>query len=158
MVAHTFSPSGQQKGQLADGRLAFQSVRLPCLQLHHLVLKGARDLLEHLNGNAQRQVDRLVEGGQLLAAYALLVQPEQEVADLSQASQQQEQVPAEDVQAAHGHPAPQSQAGEGRGQEAEDEEAPVGSTAAHVAQEKKSVAQMVESPLGVVAPAITERG
>lgn len=157
VVAHTSPPSRQQKGQLLDGRLAFPSVRLARLQLHHLALEGARDLLEHLNGNAQWQVDGLVEGAQLLAVDALLPQPHQEVADLSQAGQQQQQVPGEDVQAAHGHPAPQGQAGEGRGQEAEDEEAPVGSAAAHVAQEEESVAQVVDSPLGVVAPAITER-
>lgn len=135
-VAPTFPPSGQQKGQLVDGRLALQRVRLPRLQLHHLVLEGARDLLEHLDGNAQRQVDGLVQGGHLLAAYSLPVQPEQQVADLSQAGQQQQQVPAEDVHAAHGHPAPQGQAGEGGAQEAEDEEAPEGPAAAHVAQDE----------------------
>lgn len=154
---HTPPPPGQQKGELVDGRLALHSVRLSCLQLHHFVLEGARDLLEHLDGHAQRQVDRLVEGGQLLAAYALLVQPVQEVADLSQAGQQQEQVPGEHVQAAHGHPAPQGEEGEGGGQEAEDEEAPVGPAASHVAQEQEGVAQMVDGPLCVVAPAIAER-
>lgn len=150
-------PPRQQKGELVDGRLALHSVRLSRLQLHHLVLKGARDLLEHLDRHSQRQVDRLVEGGQLLAAYALLVQPVQEVADLSQAGEQQKQVPGEDVKAAHRQPAPQGQAGEGGGQEAKDEEAPVGPAASHVAQEQEGVAQMVDGPLCVVAPAIAER-
>lgn len=151
-------PPRQQKGELVDGRLALHGVRLSCLQLHHLVLKGACDLLEHLDGHAQRQVDHLVEGGQLLTAYALLVQPVQEVADLSQAGQQHEQLPGEDVQAAHRQPAPQGQAREGGGQEAKDEEAPVGPTASHVAQEQEGVAQMVDGPLCVVAPAIAKRG
>lgn len=158
MLTRTHSPPPrQQKGELVDGRLALHSVRLSCLQLHHLVLKGACDLLEHLDGHAQRQVDRLVEGGQLLTTYALLVQPVQEVADLSKAGQQQEQVPGEDVQAAHGHPAPQGQAQEGGGQEAEDEEAPVSPAASHVAQEQEGVAQMVHGSFCLVGPAIAER-
>ena len=151
-------PPRQQKGELVDGRLALHGVRLPRFQLHHLVLKGTWDLLEHLDGHAQRQVHRLVEGGQLITAYALLVQPVKEVADLSEADQQQKQVPGEDVQAAHCHPTPQGQAPEGRGQEAKDEEAPVGPTATHVAQEQDGVAQMVYCPLCVISPAIAERG
>lgn len=151
-------PPRQQKGQLVDGRLALHSVRLSRLQLHHLVLEGAGDLFKHLDGHAQRQVDRLVEGRQLLAAYALLVQPVQDVADLNQAGQQQKQVPGEDVQATHCQPAPQGQARKGGGQEAKDEEAPIGPAASHVAQEQEGVAQMVDGPLCVVAPAIAEWG
>ncbi len=159
MPTRTHSPPPrQQKGELVDGRLALHSVRLSRLQLHHLVLKGVCDLLEHLDGHAQRQVDRLVEGVQLLTADALLEQPVKEVADLNQAGQQQKQVPGEDVQAAHCHPTPQGQAREGGGQEAEDEEAPVGPTASHVAQEQDGAPQMVDGSLCVVGPSIAKRG
>lgn len=151
-------PPRQQKGELIDGRLALHSVRLSSLQLHHLVLEGSCDLLEHLDRHTQRQVDGLVEAGQLLAVDALLVQPVKEVADLNQAGQQQKQVPGEDVQAARRQPAPHGQANEGRCQEAKDEEASIGPTASHVAQEQDGVAQMVDGPLCVVAPAIAERG
>lgn len=156
---HTYSPPPrEQEGELVNGRLALHSICFPCLQLHHLILKSTCYLLEHLDGHAQWQVDRLVEGGQLLTAYALLVQPEKEVADLSEADQQQKQVPGEDVQAAHRYPPPHGQAQEGRSQEAKDEEAPVGPAASHVAQEQDGVTQMVYGSLCVVAPAIAQRG
>lgn len=156
---HTHTPPPrQQKGELVDGRLAFHSVRLSRLQLHHLVLEGGGDVLEHPDRYAQRQVDALVERVQLLAVYALLVQPVEEVADLGQAEYQQEQVPGEHIQAAHGHPAPQGQTYEAQAQEAEDEEAAVGTTASHVAQEQDGAAQVVDGPLHVATPAIAERG
>lgn len=153
---HTSPPPRQQKGELVDWCLALQSVRLPGLHLHHLVLKGTCDLLEHLHGHTQRQVDSLVEGRQLLAGQALLVQPVEQVADLSQAGQQQEQVPGDDIQTAHGQPAPQGHAQEGGAEEAEDEEAPIGPAASHVAQQQDGVAQMVHGSLCVVSPAIAD--
>lgn len=158
MHSQTHSPPpGQQKGELIDVRLALQGIRLSSLQLHSLVFKSLGDVLEHLDGHTQWQEDGLVERGQLIAADSLLVKPVEEVADLQERGHQQEEVPGEDIGAAHGQPAPQGEAQEGGGEEAEDEEGAEGPAASHVAQEQDGVPQVVDGPLCVVAPTIAQR-